>query len=299
MSAESSMKADRDTAEFCATRVEKWLPLTRREAVIISGLSFISFLGTVEAASADSEFPIEVRPEENSANLRSQKETDQRTESYENPEKDIGKELGIGYRAPVCGMQNLTPNELLATGTPERPPGYLSVDMKSYFADNACRSFSNSAEPYLDTAVRKIAEAQADVSSEPLRATANDSVNDKQILMFPFGVHAVAGRAQAQALQSVEWGELLKATAEKAIDVTKGKIVEDIAHHVTGVPEGPVAFIISTTVDALTPTSLWEPELTYVDRLSPTERREFFNEVMQMRLIVEPPSEGPVLRNAP
>jgi hypothetical protein len=294
LNADALMKPDREIGQFCATMSEKWPRLTRREAVVVGGVSIVGLLTTFETASADSEFRIEVRPQDDSANLGTWRQTDQKTESYEKRENDIGKEIGIGYRAPVCGMQKLTPVELFATRTPERAPGYLSVSPESYFAEDAARSFSNDAGSYLVTAMRKIGEAHGDNS----RSAVNQAVNDNQILMYPFGVYAIASRPYAQFLKSVEWGGLLHATVEKAIDVAKGKIVEDIARHLTGIAEGP-AFIISTLVDVATPTSLWEPELTYMDRLSPAERREFLNEVFKMKPIVEPPLDGPVLRNGP
>ena len=108
-----------------------------------------------------------------------------------------------------------------------------------------------------------------------------------------------------QALETVEWAELGRATldmaGEIAVDYTKDFTLERIAEALgTQVMKrwlNPVFLVI----DVLNPEVInggRKEELTYLDRMSPAERRDFFHQLMNRRtqLPTTLPHNGPTLR---
>lgn len=65
------------------------------------------------------------------------------------------EQLGTEYRAPTCGLSELTIIDLLATGSKGATPGYLSVSPEKYFADEFNRNFHSDAKPFLATVLDK------------------------------------------------------------------------------------------------------------------------------------------------
>ncbi len=120
-----------------------WLCANRREALILGGGALAHLSGMFELAYADAEFQIKVllqdqmRAEDNAKFNEWSEKTQQRMEEH----KNIGDQLGIAYRAPMCGMQNLTTMESRATGTAEQAPRYLSVTPETYFSNDFSRNF--------------------------------------------------------------------------------------------------------------------------------------------------------------
>jgi len=141
-----------------------WLWTNRREALMLGGAALAHLLGMFERAYADAEFQIEVSPQDQTRESHeddatfNERSTETQPDQKIKESEEIGDQLGIAYRAPTCGLQNLTTMQFRATGTPEEAPGYLSVSEKSYFADNFSHSLSSS-ETLLSTASQKICDA--------------------------------------------------------------------------------------------------------------------------------------------
>ena len=171
--------------------------------------------------------------------------------------------LGTSYRVPEFDVKSSTSHQYQATGSSERKPDRLTSSFGSFSSENSNRVFLNSGHTALETASR---------SSQ-------------------------TGDQAAKA--GVEWAAAVTATGEKLKDVAISQAVEDIGVASDWRSRG-LAFVITTTVDLLTPTPLSESPWKYEDRLSPSEkagyRKELFQRLGSPLQITIPPN-GPILQN--
>ncbi len=290
-----------------------WLWLNRREALWLGAGALTYFQSVFDRAYADAEFQIDASPQNSSKSSAGNVEVSQTSnsaiassaeEKMERPEvkEDIEVNLGTAYRAPMCGLQNLTATQFRATATPEKIPD--SVAPGSFFSDASSRKFLSGGESPLATALRSTATTEANPKGSNRVA---DRANNSAGLQLNQTVSTAAGTV-AKIAGSVDWSELPSAMAEKtidtAIDFAKGKAVEKVLTSVVGGPAATAYNLISLTIDVIKPTTInrWNagPELTGFDRLSPSEKREFrelFQESWRESLIPrEMPPEGPALR---
>ena len=283
-----------------------WLRLNRRDILTLGGGALAYFVGTFDRAYADAEFPIEATPYDNESsksrivespengNVAAPKTREKPEETNEQGNTDTGVQLGIAFRAPTTGLQNMTAAQLRATNTPGKAPDYLSSAPGSFSSDAPSRIFLTGGETALATALRNkaVSGAQKPATDRP----------DK------FGAYeATPPSSEASGfLSSVEWREagraIIEFGAEQAKGYLKGEAVEKIVVMLLGEVAKRPLFWVSLAHDAAEVTELnrgQRDELTYYDRLSPTEKREYFHEWVSHRAIVptEMPPSGPVLHN--
>jgi hypothetical protein len=152
-----------------------WLWVSRREAMTLGGL--VSLLGMFDKAYADAEFQIQVSPQkdqqtdsailerpqdENASRIPS---TQQDLDKSSEDEVDIGTQLGLPYRAPTCGLHDLTSAQLRATATAEKAPDYLSVAPSAFSTTAPSRMFLSGGEAALATASRSAAPSKVNLDS--------------------------------------------------------------------------------------------------------------------------------------
>lgn len=153
----------------------EWLWVSRREALSLGGLA--SLVGVFDKAYADAEFQIQFSPQKDpqtdpaiverpqNENASRMPSTQQDADKSSEDETDIGTRLGLPYRAPTCGLQDLTHAQLRATGTAEKAPDYLSVAPSAFSTTAPSRMFLSSGEAALATASRSGAPAKANLDS--------------------------------------------------------------------------------------------------------------------------------------
>ena len=283
-----------------------WLRLNRRDILTVGVGALAYFVGTFDRAYADPEFPIETTPYDNESsksrivespengNVTAPKTQDNPEETNEQGNIDTGVELGIAFRAPTTGLQNMTAAQLRATNTPGKAPDYLSSAPGSFSSDGPSRMFLTGGETALATALRNKAVSGAQ------KPTTDRSDKFSAYEATPTSSEASGSKS------SVEWGEagrsILEFSVEQARGYVRGVAIEKIVVTFLGEVAKTPLFWISIAHDAFEVTELnrgQRDELTYYDRLSPSEKAEFFHEVFSHRADIrdEMPPSGPVLQN--
>jgi hypothetical protein len=263
------------------TLFRDWILANRREALFVGAFTLLS--GVFNRAYADGEFPIGPPPQTGSKSGAGNVEASQSNGAFtvsrpeETPEpppdEETGDQLGIAFRAPMCGLQNLTASQFHATGTAAKIPDNLSVPPGSFFSDNPSRRFLSTGETALATALRST-------------ATTLEGLRRPDDLMLPDQPPSTAVAKVSQFIAGVDWSELGRAAVEKtidtAIDFTKDKIEEKVIISVVGARIATAYITINPWIGPLigvvTPTMMnrgQKDELTAFDRLSPSEKREF------------------------
>jgi hypothetical protein len=284
--------------------------LTRREALLVGGSTFVYLMNVFHQAHADAEFEIQASPQEGSGpdvangGLPSQSfpaapptnEPDNIDQPAEDGQ-DLATQLGIAYRAPTFGDRGMTTTQSRATNTPEKPPDYLSVTHNSFFADASNRTFLSSGDSALATALRGDATSSGN-ASQPTKSAQGALSNFGQLHL------QLADSAAGKFLTSVEWSEFAKSTGEWVMDTAFGLLKDKSAEYIAiklGTEAAlPWYAVVSFTHDLLSPVETnggQSEELTYFDRLSPAEQREFMLEVFRYSPPIpkEMPPDGPTL----
>jgi hypothetical protein len=178
---------------------------------------------------------------------------------------------------------------------PDKAPDYLSSAPGSFFSDAPSRMFLTGGETALATALRNTAVSGA-----------QKPVTDRLDKFSPYEATHTSNEVPG-FVPSVEWREaasaLLEFSVEKAISKLKDTAAEEILGKVAGETAAHAFGWLSLFHDVVEVTDIdkgQRDELTYYDRLSPSEKREFFHEVFSHRAIIpnEMPPSGPVLQNA-
>ena len=284
-----------------------WLRLNRRDILSFGAGAFAYLVGIFDRAYADAEFPIEATPYDSESSksriveppqngdITAPKTREKTEETDEQENNDTGVQLGVAFRAPTTGLQNMSAAQLRATNTPDKAPNYLSSAPGSFFSDAPSRMFLTGGETALATALRNtaVSGAQKPATDRPDKFTAYEATHTSS---------KVPG-----FVSSVEWREAGSALLEFGVEQAKGQLKDVAVEKIVVMLLGEIAKrplgLISFVHDVFEVTELnrgQRDELTYYDRLSPSEKREFFHEVFNHRAIFpnEMPPSGPVLQNA-
>lgn len=180
---------------------------------------------------------------------------------------DLGRQLGVSIRAP--SMESADAPELL---------GELGVGNN--------RPLQSPQFFFNDTSNRDLLS----VDSSPLE-TAGRSVETGK-----FSTSVV------DALESVYWHEIGEGILDTVVDYAKDVSLERIADFLGTQATNRAFGYFSLVIDVIKPEQLNDgrsQELDYLDRLSPAERRDFFQEVFNRQIPNVPremPPSGPTLR---
>jgi hypothetical protein len=283
-----------ETTRLYEQILRNWILSNRREALILGGSAIAYLLSAFEQAIADAEFQIQVTGQDPA---RSKDISSKQAKIHD---REFGNQIGIEYRAPTCGMQELTAIQLFATGTPADAPDYLSAPPGSYFANNFARSFIRNEETCLSTAPNTIGGGGTSHDKnytsplEPALPHGETIAADFWQLMYD-RASSLSALAKG-AIDSVDWSTLIDAAVGQSMD----KAVEEVAKFLTGVPAASAAAITNAIgiVELIfeSPEARDGPEWL----LSPAERRELLSKPgLGLGHVPEPLPQGPELRNTP
>jgi hypothetical protein len=261
-----------------------WFISNRRELLKLGLAELALSVAAFNRAYADAEFPIEVSQQggqkQNDSKEASKNKADPKPEKekvdYKKDDAPIEVKLGSSFRAPTCGSQSLSSTQFKATNTPEKAPEKSSVPPGSYFSDSSSRRFLGQGETPMETAWRGAADRPS-VSEEPARV---------QDLFVSYGVGLLlqlaiynASITGSRVANSIDWSELGSAAGEKSVDVILGYVKDELVERI--VPKAfPIYNFVSFVTDVFEVTPLnggKAEELTFLDRMSPSERREWWS----------------------
>ncbi|ESW82293.1 hypothetical protein X773_13000 [Mesorhizobium sp. LSJC285A00] len=219
-----------------------------------------------------------------------------RAETYRAEQRpaDLRDQLGLSFRAPKLTYDG----DLSILGEFGSGPDRLSQRQGAFFVDGANKTVMSPEGSPLDTAFRWM------LSSVP--EASGTSLENKRRLDGPAdGAEKNPPSKMLQALEAVEWTKLGSAMLEKAgeiaVDYTKeftlDRIAEALGTQVMNKWLGYASFIL----DVVKPEEInggRSEELTYFDRMSPAERRDFYNEILTRRFQFPTtlPTTGPTLQ---
>jgi hypothetical protein len=145
-------------------RASDFLRITRREAIAVGAGGIALLTNLNDRAQADVEGRREAVSQHNSGADHQQQtlsradgnapRTEQRPQQHVQENRGIDTLLGSEFRAPTCGIQTLTTNQLYATGTREGPPDRRVVGRGEYFSDGFNLKLMSNGENLLATALR-------------------------------------------------------------------------------------------------------------------------------------------------
>ncbi|MBZ9700545.1 MULTISPECIES: hypothetical protein [unclassified Mesorhizobium] len=140
---------------------------TRRDVLVIIGVSGVAFFtvdcgeGFAQEAEAGGDTPVsgaggDERRLTFDDDVRRPYNDKEKIDQQEEP-TNIEAILGSAYRAPMCGFQSMTANQLIATRTADRPPGRVDVGPGAFFSDGHNQKMTASGETALGDLVRQAA----------------------------------------------------------------------------------------------------------------------------------------------
>ena len=281
--------------------VGELLFLRRREVFVLGGFALVSAtLGSAvsaeEGASADAMAGQSSTVTDRSVERPVASTTDLPGGSnrIEQRSIELREQLGLSLRAPQLTYDDDWP----ILGELGSRPDISSQRQSAFFVDSANQTFLSSEGAPLDTALRWMLPNGAEGSGTP----ADDT---RRINGFASGADNNPPSKMMQALETVEWAELGRATldmaGEIAVDYTKDFTLERIAEALGTQVMKRWLNQVFLVIDVLNPEVInggRKEELTYLDRMSPAERRDFFHQLMNRRtqLPTTLPHNGPTLR---
>lgn len=202
------------------------------------------------------------------------------TSRTDRPTIDLRNQLGLSSRAPQLAYEDGW--SILGEFAGSRDS--VSQRQGGFFVDSANQTLMSPEGSPLDSAFRWILPNIPEASS-----TAADSTRR---LDEPIDhVEDSLSSKLVQAYEAVEWANLGRATLDKAgeiaVDYTKEFTLDRIADVLGTQVMNKWFGAFSLVIDVIKPEALnggRKEELSYIDRMSPAERRDFFHEVMTRRV---------------
>ena len=256
-----------------------------RRAVLLTGVAAVASFGPLGLA-----YPGEAPPEADgpratgTGNLAPYRNADSfyapygaggEDAAYQREQRNAVDQLGAAYRFPTCGMQGLSSAQFIATDTPRGTPSWRSAALGAFAPDNPSRMFLSVGKPPMASVYRDHESVRNGSGPEGTGTSSDSSVS------FDW-------REMAETVVGEVRGAIVDMGIERALEVLIGESAKRAY--------GPFSFVLAI----VSPTELnggQREELTYLDRLSPSERKEFLFEVLRPGQIPEPPPTGPAMKS--